>query len=77
MSACMVFAKFASRSSDVIGRHGRVKLYAFHRAPNSPRSKDSLAHRRIIWAVQFTLPSCSLRVRDLEGGKQHTRECEE
>ena len=46
MSACMVFAKFASRSSDVIGRHGRVKLYAFHRAPNSPRSKDS--HRRII-----------------------------
>jgi hypothetical protein len=26
MSACMVFAKFASRNSDVIGRHGRVKV---------------------------------------------------
>ena len=72
MSACMVFARFAPLSSGVIGRHGKLKLYAFHRVANSPRSKDS--HRRRIWAVQFTLPSGSLRVRS-KGAKQ-ARPCE-
>ena len=75
MSACMVLAKLASRSSDVIGRHGRVKLQVCVPQSTELAALEGLTPPdHLSRAVHLTVV---LLEGAVEGGKQHTRECEQ
>ncbi len=72
MSACMIFAGFASLSSGVFGRHGRLKLYTFHTVElTALEGLTPAAHLEC--AIDLTI---GLLEGAVEGGEEQAWECE-